>query len=56
LCGLLPVRVSQTPAGPEFRFHDEKNAEHAYRLVQTVVRRIAAPGAGRTAKDRNPPH
>jgi hypothetical protein len=55
LCGRLPVRVSQTPAGPEFRFYDEENAEHAYRLMQTVVRRIAPPGAGRTSKDRNPP-
>jgi hypothetical protein len=52
-CGRLPLRVSQTPAGPEFRFYDEKNAELAYRLMQTVVRRIAPPGAGRTSKNRN---
>ena len=50
LCGRLPVRVSQTPAGPEFRFSDDKNTEHAYRLVQTVVHRIAPPGAARRAK------
>jgi hypothetical protein len=50
LCGRLPVRVNQTPAGAEFRFNDDKNAEHAYRLVQTVVHRIAPPGAARRAK------
>jgi hypothetical protein len=47
LCGRLPVLVSQTPAGPEFRFTDDKNAERAYRLMGTVVHRIAPPGAGR---------
>src|SRR6266699_3856628 len=47
LCGRLPVLVSQTPAGPEFRFTDDKNAERAYRFMGTVVHRIAPPGAGR---------
>lgn len=47
VCGRLPVRVSQTPAGPEFRFNDDKSAEHAYRLVQTVVHRLTPPGAAR---------
>ncbi len=55
LCGRLPLEASQTPAGPEFRFSDEKNAEHAYRLVQTVVRRIPPPGAGRHSNQRNSP-
>lgn len=50
VCGRLPVRVTQTPAGPEFRFNDPKNVEHAYRLVQTVVRRIGPAGAVRKGK------
>ena len=50
VCGRLPVRVSQTPAGPEFRFNDEKNAEHAYRLMRTVVRRLTPPGVTRRSK------
>ena len=54
LCGHMPLRVSQTSAGPEFRFSDEKGAEHAYRLVQTVVRRIPSPGADKDLKSRKP--
>jgi hypothetical protein len=50
VCGRLPVRVSQSPEGPEFRFNDPKNVEHGYRLMQTVVRRIAPPGAGRKSR------
>ena len=50
VCGRLPVRVTQTPAGPEFRFNDEKNAEHAYRLIGTVVRRLTPPGVTRRSK------
>lgn len=50
VCGRLPVRVTQTPAGPEFRFNDAKNVEHAYRLMGTVVRRLGAPGAPRKNK------
>jgi len=50
VCGRLPLRVTQAPDGPEFRFNDPKNTEHAYRLMQTVVRRIAPPGAGRKVK------
>src|SRR5690242_10162009 len=50
VCGRLPVRVSQTPGGPEFRFNDPKNIEHGYRLMQTVVRRIAPPAPARKAK------
>jgi len=50
VCGRLPVRVSQTPAGPEFRFTDDKNAEHAYRLMRTVVRRLTPSGAVRKPK------
>jgi hypothetical protein len=49
VCGRLPLRVSQAP-DPEFRFNDQKNIEHAYRLIQTVVRRIAPPVAGRKVK------
>jgi len=50
VCGRLPLRVNQAPTGPEFRFNDEKNAEHAYRLMGTVVRRITPPGPARKAK------
>ena len=55
LCGRLPVRVTQGLDGPEFRFNDEKNAEHAYRLVQTVVRRIPTPGSPGNPKGRAVP-
>jgi hypothetical protein len=44
VCGRLPVRVNQTPAGPEFRFTDDKNAERSYRLMGTVVRRLTPEG------------
>ncbi len=40
VCGRLPLNVTQTPAGPEFRFEDAKNGERAYRLLGTVVRRL----------------
>ena len=52
LCGRLPVRVSQSSNGPEFRFSDQNNTEHAYRLMQTVVRRIPAPGSPGNSKTR----
>ncbi len=55
LCGRLPLRVTQGLDGPEFRFNDEKNAEHAYRLVQTVVRRIPTPGSPGNPKGRAVP-
>jgi len=50
LCGSLPIRIEKSSAGqPEFRFinADDRNNERAYRLVQTVVRRVResdAPG------------
>jgi hypothetical protein len=47
LCGFLPVRVGKGPQGePEFRFQavDGKKEERVYHLVQTVVRRVRAPG------------
>lgn len=50
VCGRLPMNVSQTPAGPEFRFDDNKNVEHGYRLMRTVVRRITPTGAARKGK------
>jgi hypothetical protein len=55
LCGRLPMRVTQMPTGPEFRFNDDKKAEHAYRLMQTVVRRIGPPIPGRGQRNRNTP-
>jgi hypothetical protein len=50
VCGRLPLRVTQSPDGPEFRFNDPKNVEHGYRLMQTVVRRIAPAGPARKGK------
>jgi hypothetical protein len=50
VCGRLPVRVTQTPAGPEFRFTDDKNVERAYRLIGTVVRRLTPAGTIRKRK------
>ena len=47
VCGRLPVRVSQTPSGPEFRFSDDKSVERAYRLMGTVVRRLTPAGTVR---------
>jgi len=47
LCGQLPVRIGKGPKGePEFRFRvmDGDKDERAYRLMQTVVRRIREPG------------
>jgi hypothetical protein len=47
LCGLLPVRLGQGPnSEPEFHFRslDDNKQERVYRLIQTVVRRIRAPG------------
>jgi len=55
LCGRLPMRVTQTPTGPEFRFNDDKKVEHAYRLMQTVVRRIGPPIPGRGQRNRSTP-
>lgn len=50
VCGRLPLRVTPTSFGPEFRFSDQKNEEHAYRLMQTVVRRIP-PAASRISQN-----
>lgn len=55
LCGRLPMRVTQGADGPEFRFNDEKNTEHGYRLIQTVVRKIPAPGGPGNPKGRATP-
>src|SRR5256885_11895636 len=48
LCGALPIRVEKNAKGdPEFRFKlmDRKNEERTYRLIQTMVRRVAQNGA-----------
>jgi hypothetical protein len=41
-CGVLPIRVRQTPAGPEFRFaeRDKGSGERVYVMRQTTVRRV----------------
>lgn len=49
LCGALPIRLTQGPKGePEFRFKvmDGERGERAYRLIQTVVRRVREEQAG----------
>jgi hypothetical protein len=43
LCGKLPIRAGQSPAGPpEFRFSNagDPGRERTYRLLDTVVRRV----------------
>jgi hypothetical protein len=42
LCGRLPIRVSQTSEGPEFRFAEagQNSGERQYVLRQTMVRRV----------------
>ncbi len=55
LCGRLPMLVTQTPDGPEFRFNDDNHRDHAYRLMQTVVRRIPAAGAPSPSRARTKP-
>jgi len=51
LCGKLPVRVSSSPAGPEFHFQEsgDNAPERTYVMRQTVVRRLkqAEPTAAR---------
>lgn len=49
LCGALPIRVSKDAKdNPEFRFHvmDGEKEERAYRLIQTVVRRVRETESG----------
>ena len=56
LCGQMPIRVGKGPKGePEFRFRqmEGQKEERAYRLIQTVVRRVheGGPSSGKkTAK------
>jgi hypothetical protein len=47
LCGQFPIRVSETPAGPEFNFRqaDQPAVLRAYRMKQTVIRRVMEGGA-----------
>ena len=42
LCGHLPIRVSRSSEGPEFRFAEmgENSGESTYVMRQTVVRRL----------------
>jgi hypothetical protein len=47
LCGLMPIHLAKGPKDePEFHFHalGEGKEDRVYRLIQTVVRRIRAPG------------
>lgn len=59
LCGAFPVRVAKDAKGePEFRFllMGTKKEERAYRLIQTVVRRVREekPSAGHKAEKNKP--
>jgi hypothetical protein len=47
VCGRMPIRVSQSPAGVEFRFADpsQDGAERVYRMRQTTVRRVREAAA-----------
>lgn len=49
LCGRLPIRVSETPKGPQFRFAESGSSggNRIYVMQQTVVRRV---------KDTSSPH
>jgi hypothetical protein len=41
LCGRLPILVTRTPVGPQFRFAEAENtAERTYIMRQTTVRRL----------------
>jgi hypothetical protein len=46
-CGRMPIRVSSTPAGAEFRFADPSQAgtERVYLMRQTTVRRVRQAAA-----------
>ena len=54
LCGTLPILVTKSAAGPEFRFAGagEKNAEHMYIMRQTVVRRVKSAAQSPPARRR----
>ena len=56
LCGRLPIRVTGTPAGPEFRFAEagENAAERTYVMRQTVVRRVNNKSSGPSPSRRQP--
>jgi hypothetical protein len=45
ICGRMPIRVSATSAGVEFRFADPAQGgnERVYRMRQTSVRRVTGP-------------
>lgn len=47
VCGRMPIRVTATSAGADFRFADpaQGGAERAYRMRQTSVRRVTGPAA-----------
>jgi hypothetical protein len=51
LCGRMPVLVSNSAAGPEFKFSDldDSSVERKYVMVQTAVRRIKDPSKTRPA-------
>jgi hypothetical protein len=47
LCGRLPIRVTSSTAGEEFRFADpmQDGADRVYRMRQTTVRRVTGSAA-----------
>ena len=54
LCGMLPIVVAQTSAGPEFHFAamDNGGAQRVYRMRQTSVRLVKAAELGRSNSGR----
>jgi hypothetical protein len=57
VCGQMPVRLSRgSNSEPEFHFRNlGEKEERTYRLIQTVVRRIRAPGEAPTKSTRAKP-
>ncbi len=56
LCGHLPIRVTSTVAGPEFRFAEtgETEGERTYVMRQTTVRRVKDESLGPSSTPRQP--
>jgi hypothetical protein len=58
LCGHLPIRVTSTVAGPEFRFAEagETEGHRTYVMRQTSVRRVKDESPGPSPTRRQPEH
>src|SRR5579863_9130336 len=58
LCGHLPIRVTSTVAGPEFRFAEagETEGHRTYVMRQTMVRRVKDESPGPSSTPHQPEH